>query len=63
MIMARGRIGQLLQSDAVVIQAIWDRLMMIDLYPMNAERFNLDVHGIVRQALSFSGQKRNDVVA
>jgi hypothetical protein len=58
MIMERGRNGRLMQRDAAVLQAIWDRMMMTDLYPVNHERFNLDVNGIVKQTVGFYGPTR-----
>jgi len=54
-IMERGRKGRLMQRDAEVGQAVWDQMMMIDLFPENGERFSLDVHGIVSRAVSFYG--------
>ncbi len=58
MIMGRTSNGRLTPSDSAVIQAIWNRLMMIDLYPMNEERFRLDVRGIMEQAASFYNLKK-----
>ena len=38
-------------------QAMWDEMFMLDLYPENSTRFELDVREIVRQAYNFQGKQ------